>query len=120
MLHKKHVVMVAPCTIEELDQQQSQHAQRFMTTALYALGLQVYTQAAITAVGDGQVTVHSEDAGVDYQVPADQIVNADCYLANTSMLDSVNVAEVYTVGDCAEPFNIAMAIHGGNDAGRAL
>ena len=30
-----------------------------MTTALYALGLQVYTEASITGVADGQITVTS-------------------------------------------------------------
>ena len=58
-VHKKHVVMVTPSTVDELDMQQSQHAQRFMTTALYALGLQVYTEASITGVADGQITVTS-------------------------------------------------------------
>ena len=40
-VHKKHVTMVTPNTAaEELDMQQSQHAMRMMTTALYAAGLQ--------------------------------------------------------------------------------
>ena len=119
-VHKKHVVMVTPNTVDELDMQQSQHAQRFMTTALYALGLQVYTEASITGVADGQITVTSASAGVDYTVPCSQVINAADMVANTGLLDEVSVAETYAIGDCANPFNIALAIRGGNDAGRAL
>lgn len=119
-VHKKHVVMVTPNTVDELDMQQSQHAQRFMTTALYALGLQVYTEASITGVADGQITVTSASAGVDYTVPYSQVINAADMVANTGLLDEVSVAETYAIGDCANPFNIALAIRGGNDAGRAL
>jgi len=119
-VHKKHVVMVTPSTVDELDMQQSQHAQRFMTTALYALGLQVYTEASITGVADGQITVTSACAGVDYTVPYSQVINAADMVANTGLLNEVSVAETYAIGDCANPFNIALAIRGGNDAGRAL
>ena len=119
-VHKKHVVMVTPNTVDELDTQQSQHAQRFMTTALYALGLQVYTEASITGVADGQITVTSACAGVDYTVPCSQVINAADMVANIGLLDEVDVAETYAIGDCANPFNIALAIRGGNDAGRAL
>ena len=119
-VHKKHVVMVTPSTVDELDMQQSQHAQRFMTTALYALGLQVYTEASITGVADGQITVTSACAGVDYTVPCSQAINAADMVANTGLLDEVSVAETHAIGDCASPFNIALAIRGGNDVGRAL
>ena len=119
-VHKKHVVMVTPNTVDELDMQQSQHAQRFMTTALYALGLQVYTEASITGVADGQITVTSASAGVDYTVPCSQVINSADMVSNTGLLDEVSVAETYAIGDCANPFNIALAIRGGNDAGRAL
>ena len=119
-VHKKHVVMVTPNPAEDLDMQQSQHAMRFMTTALYALGMQVYTTAQITGAADGQITVSSADAGVEYTIPCDTIVNAADMLPNTGLLDEVDVAETYAIGDCSAPFNIALAIRGGNDAGRAL
>ena len=35
-------------------------------------------------------------------------------------VDGVKVAETYAIGDCEAPFNIALAIRGGNDAGRAV
>ena len=113
-VHKKHVVMVTPSTVDELDMQQSQHAQRFMTTALYALGLQVYTEASITGVADGQITVTSACAGVDYTVPCSQVINAADMVANAGLLDEVDVAETYAIGDCANPFNIGATCCGNN------
>ena len=47
-------------------------------------------------------------------------INAADMVANIGLLDEVSVAETYAIGDCANPFNIALAIRGGNDAGRAL
>ncbi len=119
-VHKKHVTMVTPSATEDLDKQQSHHAMRFMTTALYALGMQVYTSAEITGASDGQITVSSAEAGVEYAVACDAIVDAADMLPNTGLLDEVDVAETYAIGDCSEPFNIALAIRSGNDVGRAL
>ena len=118
-VHKKRVTIVTPSANDELDMQQSQHAQRFMTTALYALGLQVWPGASIKEVGDGQITVATE-VGTETVVPCDAIVNAADMLPNTALVDGLSGVETYAVGDCAEPFNIALAIRGGNDAGRAV
>ena len=119
-VHKKHVVMVTPSSVDNLDEQQSQHAQRFMTTALYALGLQVYTEASITGSAEGRLCVQSAAAGVEYTIPCDAVVNAADMVANAGLLDEVDVAEKYAIGDCSAPYNIALAIRGGNDTGRAL
>ena len=59
-------------------------------------------------------------SGVDTVIDCDAVVNAADMLPNTSLLDGLSVAETYAVGDCAAPFNIAMAIRAGNDAGRAV
>ena len=117
-VHRKRVVMVTPSANEELDMQQSQHAQRFMTTALYALGLKVWPNASIKEVGDGQIVVATE-VGTEVAVPCDAIVNAADLLPNTALVDGLSI-ETHAVGDCAEPFNIARAIQAGNDAGRAI
>ena len=39
---------------------------------------------------------------------------------NTALLDGISVSETYAIGDCNEPFNIALAIRSGNDVARAL
>ena len=118
-VHKKHVNIVTPNTADELDIQQSQHAKRMMTTALYALGVNSWPEASIKEVKDGKAIITTE-VGLDMEIPCDAIVNAADMLPNTSLLDGISVAETYAIGDCAAPFNIAMAIRGGNDAGRAV
>ena len=60
------------------------------------------------------------ETGVEMEIACDAIVNAADMLPNTSLLEGLTVAETYAVGDCANPFNIAKAIHAGNDAGRAV
>lgn len=119
MVHKKHVTMVTPSPNEDLDKQQSQHAMRFMTTALYSLGMPVWPGASIKEVGDGQIIVASE-VGTEVPVACDAIVNAADMLPNTALIGESSVPETYAVGDCAEPFNIALAVRAGNDAGRAV
>lgn len=94
--------------------------QRFMTTSLYALGGRPYTHASITSVADGFATVHAGDMDCDVCIPCDAIVDAADMLPNDGLLAEVSVAETYAIGDCANPFNIAMAVRAGNDAGRAI
>lgn len=118
-VHKKNVTIVTPNPASEFDMQQSQHAMRMMTTALYALGVKSYPQSAIKTVS-GNVATITLDSGVEMNIKCDAIVNGADMLPNTKLVDGIACKEVYTIGDCATPFNIAMAIRGGNDAGRAV
>lgn len=118
-VHKKKVTIVTPNPNEELDKQQSHHAQRFMTTALYSLGVKAYPGSTIKEIGDGKITI-SSDIGVEYVIEADSIINAADLKPNKSLLDGISVKEKYAIGDCNEPYNIALAIRAGNDVGRAL
>jgi 2,4-dienoyl-CoA reductase-like NADH-dependent reductase (Old Yellow Enzyme family)/thioredoxin reductase len=118
-VHKKKVTIVTPNANEDLDKQQSQHAHRFMTTALYSLGVKAYPGSTIKEIGDGQVTI-SSDIGVEFVIPADSIVNAADLLPNKALLDGISVKESYAIGDCDQPFNIALAIRAGNDIGRKI
>lgn len=118
-VRKKKVTIVTPNPNEELDKQQSQHAKRFMTTALYSLGVRVYPGSKIKEIGDRQITIIT-DTGVETIIPADSIINAADLLPNKSLLEAISVKEKYAIGDCNEPYNIAMAIRAGNDVGRAV
>ena len=111
--------MVTAGKNEELDMQQSQHAMRFMTTALYALGVRVFPEASIVEVGDGHVVIKTGQ-GLEVTVAADAIVDGAEMQPNTALVDGLSNVETYAVGDAAAPFNIAMAIRSGNDAGRAI
>ncbi len=118
-VHKKKVTIVTPNLNEDLDKQQSQHAHRFMTTSLYSLGVKAYPSSHIKEIGDGKVTI-SSDGGWDTIIAADSIINAADLLPNKSLLNGVTVKETYAIGDCEQPYNIALAIRAGNDVGRKL
>ncbi|MDR0500303.1 MAG: FAD-dependent oxidoreductase [Coriobacteriales bacterium] len=118
-VHKKNVTLVTSVPDEELDAQQSQHAQRFITTALYSLGVKVWSDSKIKTVGDGKIVV-STGFGVDVTVPCDTIITGAEQKPNDDLLNAISVAESYAIGDCKNPFNIAMAIRDGNDIGRML
>ena len=90
-----------------------------MTTALYSLGFHSWPQASIKEVKDGKAIITTE-TGVDTEIACDAILNAADMLPNTSLLEGLGVKETYAIGDCANPFNIALAIRAGNDAGRAV
>jgi thioredoxin reductase len=118
-VHKKHVTMVTPNPADEFDMQQSQHAMRMMTTALYAKGFHSWPQSSIKSVSNGKAVI-ATNAGVDIEIDCDAIVNAADMLPNKDLLNGLAVSEVYAIGDCNEPFNIGKAIRAGNDAGRAV
>lgn len=118
-VHKKHVNIVTPRTTAELNMQQSQHAHRFMTTALYSLGLKAFPEATIEEVGGGQMMVGT-GWGTSQAIPCDAIIGGAELEPNTGLLDEISVAETYSIGDCDAPFNIALAIRAGNDIGRAI
>lgn len=115
----KKVHVVTPDVNENLDLQQSQHARRFMLTSLYSLGVRAWPSATLKSINDGSITIET-GAGVDAEIACDSIINAADALPNTALLDEITVAETYAIGDCNAPFNIALAIRGGNDVGRAL
>jgi 2,4-dienoyl-CoA reductase-like NADH-dependent reductase (Old Yellow Enzyme family)/thioredoxin reductase len=119
-VHKKKVTIVTPHPNNELDEGQSQHAFRFMTSSLYTLGMKVYPESSIKSVGDGSVVITSKVKGVDIDIPADAIINAADLVSNKSLLDGISVAETYAIGDCGDSYSIAFAIQAGNDIGRAL
>lgn len=119
VVHKKHVTMVTPNAAAEFDMQQSQHAMRMMTTALYALGFNALPMSSIKSASKG-IAIVTTETGVDTEIACDAIINAADMLPNTDLLKGLAVAETYSIGDCANPFNIAKAIHAGNDAGRTV
>lgn len=118
-VRKKKVTLVTPHSNDELDMQQSQHAMRFMTTALYSLGVKVLHSAEITSVGDGEITVATGE-GTTRVIKCDALINGAELKPNTSLLDEITVGESYAIGDCENPFNIALAIRSGNDVGRMI
>lgn len=118
-VHGRSVQLVTDAPNEKLDCQQSQHAQRWMTTALYALGVRAWPSASISEMKDGNVVIKTAD-GISRKLSCDTLIVGAEMDANKSLLDNVAVDEKYSIGDCENPFNIALAIRSGNDVGRTL
>ncbi|WP_417143696.1 FAD-dependent oxidoreductase [Raoultibacter massiliensis] len=119
MAQGKHVTMVTPDGMDDVDKGQSNWVKTFALPMLYARGMRVWPHAEIKSVGDGSVVV-SGDTGVDLTIECDTIIEAMDMLPDSSIADAVSGFEVYSVGDCNKPWNIAEAIAAGNLAARAV
>ena len=117
--HGKHVTIVSPEGKDKLDKGQSSWVKTFTLPMLYTRGTRLWPNAEITEVGDGTVTIRSE-TGVDVTIACDTVIEAMDMLPNTALAEELEGMEVYCVGDCAKPFNIAEAITAGNLTARKI
>ncbi len=117
--HGKHVTIVSPEGKDKLDKGQSAWVKTFTLPMLYTRGTRLWPNAAIDAVGDGTVTIRTE-TGVPVTIACDTVIEAMDMLPNTAIAEALDGIEVYCVGDCAKPFNIAEAVTAGNLTARKL
>lgn len=116
----KNVTIITPDPAALLDKEQTSWVRTFVTPMIYARGTNVWPNASITEVGDGEITFLG-DAGVEMTIPCDTLIDARDMLADTSILDGVDSSiETYAVGDCKEPWNIAEAVATANITARHL
>jgi 2,4-dienoyl-CoA reductase-like NADH-dependent reductase (Old Yellow Enzyme family)/thioredoxin reductase len=115
----KRVTIASPLPLAALDKGQSDHIKGFVIPMLYTLGTRIWPNAAIESVGDGEVTITC-DTGVDMTYACDAVIVAVDMLPDTSLSSALSGMEVYSVGDCNRPFNIAEAITAGNLAARKI
>ncbi len=119
LAHGKHVTMVADEDVANLGKGQSDKMRSFVLPALYAVGCRVMPNSAISAIGDGEATIVNA-AGVAGTIACDCVVNAIDMATNTALADALSGEfEVYTVGDCADPWDIQAAVASANLAARA-
>ncbi len=117
--HGKHVTIVSPEAKDKLDKGQSSWVKTFTLPMLYSRGTRLWPNAEIVAVGDGTVTIHGE-TGVDITIKCDTVIDARDMLPNTSLAEGLDGIDVYCVGDCKKPWNIAEAIGDGNLTARKI
>ena len=115
----KHVTILSPEPAELLGKGQSSWVRTFTNPMIYARGTRVWQNSKVVSVGDGEITFSCE-TGVDMTIKCDAVIEAMDMLPNTGLLDELDGIEVYAVGDCAKPFNIAEAIGAGNMTARKI
>lgn len=119
LAHGKSVTMVSAESVENLGKGQSTKMLSFVLPALYAEGCHVIPEASISSIGEGNVTV-TDVAGIERTIVCNAVVNAVDMVANTELADELEGEyDVYTVGDCADPWDIQAAVASGNLAARA-
>ena len=117
--HGKHVTIVSPESKDKLDKGQSSWVKTFTLPMLYTRGTRLWPNAEIVDVGDGTVTIHGE-TGVDMTIACDTVIEAMDMLPNKAIAEGLDGIEVYCVGDCEKPWNIAEAIAAGNLTARKI
>ena len=117
--HGKHVTIVSPEGKDKLDKGQSSWVKTFTLPMLYSRGTRLWPNASIAAVGDGTVTIKAE-TGIDVTIACDTVIEAMDMLPNKALAEGLDGIEVYCVGDCEKPWNIAEAVTAGNLTARKI
>ena len=117
--HGHRVTMITSHPADDVAMGQSNHEKEFILPLLYSRGMRVWSEVYIADIGDGKISVKNTD-GVVTEFDCDALVDCDDLIPCPDAITTADVPELYVVGDAKEPFNIALAIRGGNDAGRAV
>lgn len=117
----KNVTIVSPEPADELDRGQSGWFRTYALAYLRANGVKIWNNATIDNLTANEVDITAE-GGTGVAIACDNVVDFSTMVPNTDLADELKAAgyEVYTVGDCAEPFNIQRAVTSGNLCARAL
>lgn len=119
LAHGKKVQMVHEGLKSDIDKEQSTWVRTFVTPQLYAQGVKVWNSSKVEGLTEEGLTV-TNAMGATKTLPCDTVIECYDMLPNKELADALAGFEVYTVGDCDAPFNIAQAIASGNLAARKL
>lgn len=114
----KNVQMVHAGGKADIGKEQSMWVRSFVIPHLYAQGVKIWNAVSSEAVADGGLEIVV--AGQTKLLACDTVVECYDMVSNTDLADALAGFEVYPVGDCAKPFNIAEAIAAGNLAARKI
>jgi 2,4-dienoyl-CoA reductase-like NADH-dependent reductase (Old Yellow Enzyme family) len=105
--------------LKVFDKGHSTNMREFLLPALTATGCHIWTSAKIDSVGDGSIEITTE-SGLKQTILCDSVVDVSDMLPNKDILDGLSGIEIYAVGDCDIPYNIAEAIAAGNLTARKI
>ncbi|EJZ83230.1 oxidoreductase [Slackia piriformis] len=114
----KHVQVVTPSEAGAIGIGHSYWVRTYTQPTMKALGVRFWPKASVNSVGDGSITITTE-TGLEQELACGTLVDATDCLPNVELAEGLSV-DVYTVGDCARPFNIDEAIFSGNAAARQI
>lgn len=115
----KKVQMVHEGLRSDIDKEQSTWVRTFVTPQLYAKGVKVWNSTTVDGLTDAGLAI-TNSMGAKKTLACDTVIECYDMVPNKALADALSSFEVYTVGDCDTPFNIAQAIASGNLAARKL
>lgn len=121
LAHGKKIAIINENGPETLDKGQSGWFKSYMLPYLRSSGVQIYSNAAATAV-DAEGVTFTTATGLEKVEVCDSVVEFYDMEPNTVLVDELAAMgiEVHVVGDAAEPHNIQHAVVTGNLCARAL
>lgn len=113
-----YVHLVSPKPAQAFGDGHSFWVKTYTQPTMKALGVRFWPESEITHVGEGVVTVKNA-AGIEVEVNCTAIIGPTDMEPNSKLADELDM-EVYVVGDCKDPCNIANAVCDGNIAARSV
>ena len=117
----KKIQMVHDAPASEVGKEQSMWVRTYVIPQLTSQGVKIWNSATVEGVSDEGMAIVM-NGGVPKVLPCDSVVECYDMLPNTALADELTAAgyDVRCVGDCAEPWNIGLAIRSGNLTARAI
>ena len=104
----------------EVAKEQSMWVRTYVIPQIESRGTRIWNNCTVDGVGEDGVTI-TMNTGVQKTLPCDSVVEIYDMLPNAALADELGGEfDVYAVGDCAEPWNIGLAIRSGNLAARKI
>lgn len=116
----KKVQIVHDAPAGEVAKEQSMWVRTYVIPQLTSQGVKIWNSCVVGDVVEGGLAI-AMDSGVEKVLPCDSVLECYDMVPNTALYDELSSQyETYAVGDCAEPWNIGLAIRSGNLAARKI
>lgn len=116
----KKVQLVHDQPQSEVAKEQSMWVRTYVIPHLTSRGVKIWNSCSIGGVSEEGLMI-TMASGVQKLLTCDSIIDLQDMVPNTALADELAANyDVYPVGDCANPWNIGMAIRSGNLAARKI
>jgi len=116
----KKVQIVHDQPQSELAKEQSMWVRTYVIPHLCSQGVKIWNSCTVDGLGEDGLAI-TQNTGVQQLLKVDTVIEVCDMVPNTALADELAATyETYTVGDAANPWNIALAIRTGNFAARKI